>query len=917
MAESSKAVGSRRMSAAVNDPNNPRFTLYTRYKINSSLTGRIRTTLLLKTGKKKFEQVGIAESTTYPIFRLNLNPFKDNTIRILYSVQTQVDTWKTFGYVTESWKTLQGTKTPLLRKEIRSATAPEYVGAVVMYAEETKSVPFHAEFSIGIKNHVPKEGTARYLRVDRLVMGMGMLTTYTTPLPCSRGVWEGFKLSLRKVCNCDVDLELALVVEEVNESKRTTTCVGYRITSIAQLEQSQGEALPLELNGSPMGASLEIRKCELVRFQVVDTSAFSTPKTAFMTNTLQSTGTALNLKTLQKEQARNRAPNITKRASKRRSASQATILRKKLAKMGCMGLLVHDLIIWWQTQPVRRLLNQLPVRRTIVKTAMTFGSGVAAFFEYYGWIMSLNLLLSVLWVALVVGPHLTNMKETTNFSDFIYAAFGIRNPEDKTTAIWSWYGDYTESSVGSPFHDIVSHRSCCNGTYPEDFLDDRYELSRSYAWSVIGTIFLSFFFILHEFRKTYELDGQVSGFSSEESKLEFSLAVFGAWDHTCGTRAHKMAQTLGLSIVLKTKLKAIELADSKIRHKRTKMEMCRFYSSRLFFALLSAAFSAGAIVAVVVVSNNVDKLTEAFTFLPAIIVASINLIAPLVFAFCVQREKWIDPLVESQHQIGREFLLRVACVYTFYYTLRLKQSTGDLEHLGYQCIQDLVANNFLRLYITDCVLDLVQAIFWPLYSRWILKTEHNFDISGNVLSVIYRQLLVWTASPVCPILPLFAFVGTFLTFIWRSFSLQKLSSPSTVPWATHKAHRFFAAMTLATCFVGMAPQIHFLYSSFAPHGTDTRFACGPHIDWRGTGRERVVLDYLIPWDKSPEGVRFTISLVFHPVTLILVFMVLFALTVFTVMKLLVTDDSVKALSSDLDEEHHDKVVLLKNAGVEF
>ena len=79
----------------------------------------------------------------------------------------------------------------------------------------------------------------------------------------------------------------------------------------------------------------------------------------------------------------------------------------------------------------------------------------------------------------------------------------------------------------------------------------------------------------------------------------------------------------------------------------------------MFFFFLSGAFSAFAVWVVDHVATNVGRLTDKFRYLPAIIIASINVLSPLVFRFCVHFERWLDPLTRSYNRIAREFLLRV------------------------------------------------------------------------------------------------------------------------------------------------------------------------------------------------------------------------------------------------------------------
>jgi hypothetical protein len=97
---------------------------------------------------------------------------------------------------------------------------------------------------------------------------------------------------------------------------------------------------------------------------------------------------------------------------------------------------VSDFLFWLQTQPHKRLFNKFPIQRTVVSISLKFGSGVAAFFAYYSWIIWLNLALSLLWGCLVVAPRAFDMDHITHFGDFIRAVSGVRDPKEHSSAIW-------------------------------------------------------------------------------------------------------------------------------------------------------------------------------------------------------------------------------------------------------------------------------------------------------------------------------------------------------------------------------------------------------------------------------------------------------------------------------------------------
>merc|ERR1711976_296092 len=108
-------------------------------------------------------------------------------------------------------------------------------------------------------------------------------------------------------------------------------------------------------------------------------------------------------------------------------------------------------------------------------------------------------------------------------------------------------------------------------------------------------------------------------------------------------------------------------------------------------------------------------------------------------------------------------------------------------------------------------------------------------------------------------------------------------------------------------------MVHFLYSNFDPeeNGDTTSLSCGPHIDW-GQEHEDLhsVFSYLARWDDIPASIRNVLLLIFHPIFLLIVVLTLTAMVLWVKKVLSLSVQELRVTQADLQEERHDKMVLL-------
>jgi hypothetical protein len=83
----------------------------------------------------------------------------------------------------------------------------------------------------------------------------------------------------------------------------------------------------------------------------------------------------------------------------------------------------------------------------------------------------------------------------------------------------------------------------------------------------------------------------------------------------------------------------------------------------------------------------------------------------------------------------------------------------------------------------------------------------------------YRQVLIWSGTPYCPVLPLVAAIMSWVLVFFKKVEVLNLTRLPDKPLAVDKQNRFFRSMLLLSLFISFAPFTYFFLSG-SP-------SCGP------------------------------------------------------------------------------------------
>ncbi len=103
------------------------------------------------------------------------------------------------------------------------------------------------------------------------------------------------------------------------------------------------------------------------------------------------------------------------------------------------------------------------------------------------------------------------------------------------------------------------------------------------------------------------------------------------------------------------------------------------------------------------------------------------------------------------------------------------------------------------------------------------KLKSEFNISENLIDLMYRQALVWSGTPFCPALPLLIVVCMCMLIWVKRWQVMRFTVRPKKPMGVAKQNRFFRGTLIITLIISFIPYTFFLRRIME---------CGPHKDQR-------------------------------------------------------------------------------------
>ncbi|XP_076122847.1 transmembrane channel-like protein 5 [Alosa pseudoharengus] len=217
-----------------------------------------------------------------------------------------------------------------------------------------------------------------------------------------------------------------------------------------------------------------------------------------------------------------------------------------------------------------------------------------------------------------------------------------------------------------------------------------------------------------------------------------------------------------------------------------------------------------------------DLKSEAFFLFLPILVSFINLVIPLLYAFISRLENYENLRAKLYASLARDVLLKMSILGILcYYWL-----TDVPSNLS--CWESFVGQDVYRMAIADFLFSVLGCVFGEYLGSLIgtkcMKTlkPPEFNITRNVLDLIYAQTLVWIGVYFSPLLPIIQIVKLLIIFYMKKVSISLICRPSTRPGLAAEMKTAFIALLFFPSYIGSLFIMGYTVWSLKPSAH-----CGP------------------------------------------------------------------------------------------
>ncbi|KAM9508769.1 transmembrane channel-like protein 1 isoform 3-T4 [Guaruba guarouba] len=431
----------------------------------------------------------------------------------------------------------------------------------------------------------------------------------------------------------------------------------------------------------------------------------------------------------------------------------------------------------------------IPWEMKIKEIESHFGSSVASYFIFLRWMYGINMILFGLTFGLVMVPEALMGKPYGSLPRKTVPRAEEASAMNFAT-LWDFSG-FAQYSV--LFYGYYNNQRTIGWL--------KFRMPLSYFLVGVGTIGYSFMIVIRTMARNANDDG-----GGDDTSFNFSWKMFTSWDYLIGNP---------------------ETADNK-------------------FASITTSFKV----------NMVMSLLGMF--------------CPTLFDVISSLENY-HPRIALRWQLGRIFALFLGNLYTFIIALMdeinlkleeekiVKYNMTIWEASLYNgtipenstappiqvdpadvprgpCWETMVGQEFVRLtvsdtmttYITILIGDFLRAVFVRFFNYcWCWDLEYGFpsysefDISGNVLGLIFNQGMIWMGSFYAPCLPAINVFRLHTSMYLQCWAVMCCNVPQERVFKASRSNNFYMAMLLFILFLSTLPAVYTIVS------IPPSFDCGP------------------------------------------------------------------------------------------
>ncbi|XP_021108370.1 transmembrane channel-like protein 1 isoform X3 [Heterocephalus glaber] len=434
----------------------------------------------------------------------------------------------------------------------------------------------------------------------------------------------------------------------------------------------------------------------------------------------------------------------------------------------------------------------VPWENKIKAIESQFGSSVASYFLFLRWMYGVNMVLFILTFSLIMLPeYLWGLpygslprKTVPRAEEASAANFGV---------LYDFSGLAQYSVLFYGYYDNKRTIGWLN-----------FRLPLSYFLVGIMCIGYSFVVVLKAMTKNIGDDG-----GGDENTFNFSWKVFCSWDYLIGNP--ETADNKFNSITMNFKMNMV-------------MSLLGMFCPTLF-----------------------DLFAELEDYHPLIALKWLlgrifALLLGNLYVFILALMDEINNKIEEEKLVKANITLWEANMIKAYNASLSENTTGPpffvhpADVPRGPCWETMVGQEFVRLtvsdvlttYVTILIGDFLRACFvrfcnycwcWDLEYGYPSYTE--FDISGNVLALIFNQGMIWMGSFFAPSLPGINILRLHTSMYFQCWAVMCCNVPEARVFKASRSNNFYLSMLLLILFLSTMPVLYMIVS------LPPSFDCGP------------------------------------------------------------------------------------------
>ncbi|XP_034862417.1 transmembrane channel-like protein 2 [Mirounga leonina] len=481
-----------------------------------------------------------------------------------------------------------------------------------------------------------------------------------------------------------------------------------------------------------------------------------------------------------------------------------------------------------------------------------FGSSVASYFIFLRWMYGVNLVLFGLIFGLVIipevlmgGPYGSIPRKTVP-----------RAEEEKAmdfSVLWDFEGYIKYSAL---FYGFYNNQRTIGWL--------RYRLPMAYFMVGVSVFGYSLMIVI----RSMASNTQGSASDGESANFTFSFKMFTSWDYLIGNS--ETADNKYASITTSFKESIVDEQES---NKEENIHLTRFLRVLANFLIICCLCGSGYLIYFVVKrSQEFSKMQNVSWYERnevEIVMSLLGMFCPPLFETIAALENY-HPRIGLKWQLGRIFALFLGNLYTFLLALmddvHLKLSNEEtIKNITHwtlfnyynssgwnesvprpplhpadvprgSCWETAVGIEFMRLTVSDMLVtyitillgDFLRACFvrfmnycwcWDLEAGFPSYAE--FDISGNVLSLIFNQGMIWMGSFYAPGLVGINVLRLLTSMYFQCWAVMSSNVPHERVFKASRSNNFYMGLLLLVLFLSLLP-VAYTIMSLPPS-----FDCGP------------------------------------------------------------------------------------------